>query len=170
MQILCKEWSLHFSFQWILEVHMIVMLNSDTCTYSSVFQFNSDTYRSAFQFYSDPYRNLFQFKLDTYISEFQFSTAMYFSVHIQFLLYHLRKPSVRFLLTLISPLAEFASTNQIAPYQYVHFKYCWPQWQAFLVACAMVFCLEKKGERFIAQQSVFINYCYKWLHIEHTDR
>jgi hypothetical protein len=45
---------------------------------------------------------------------------------------------------------SFASTNQIAPYRHVHFKYCWPQWQAFLVACAMVFCLEKKGERFLA--------------------
>ena len=45
---------------------------------------------------------------------------------------------------------SFASTNQIAPYRHVHFKYCWPQWQAFLVACSMVFCLEKKGERFLA--------------------
>jgi hypothetical protein len=35
---------------------------------------------------------------------------------------------------------SFASTNQIAPYRYVHFKYCWPQWHA----CTMVFCLEKK--------------------------
>jgi hypothetical protein len=51
----------------------------------------------------------------------------------------------------------FASTNQIAPFRYVHFKYCWP----FLVACAMVFCLEKKGVRFQAQQSVSINICYK---------
>ena len=56
---------------------------------------------------------------------------------------------------------SFASTNQIAPYRYVHFKYCWPQWQAFLVACAMVFCLEKKGGRFLVHQSVFINNCYK---------
>ena len=52
---------------------------------------------------------------------------------------HLRKPSVRFSLTLISPLADFKdfprlqivvllsfeSTNQVTPYRYVHFKYCW---------------------------------------------
>jgi hypothetical protein len=56
---------------------------------------------------------------------------------------------------------SFACTNQIAPYRYVHFKYCWPQWQAFLVACAMIFCLEKKRERFLAQQSLFINNYYK---------
>jgi hypothetical protein len=30
------------------------------------------------------------------------------------------------------------------------FNYCWPQWQFFLVACAMLFCLEKKGELFLA--------------------
>jgi hypothetical protein len=45
---------------------------------------------------------------------------------------------------------SLASTDQIAPYRYIHFKYCWPQWQAVLVACAMVFCLEKKRERFLA--------------------
>jgi hypothetical protein len=56
---------------------------------------------------------------------------------------------------------SFACTNQIAPCRYVHFKYCWPQWQAFLVACVMVFCLEKKRERFLAQQSVFIDNYYK---------
>jgi hypothetical protein len=39
---------------------------------------------------------------------------------------------------------SFACTNQIAPYRYVHFKYCWPQWQTFLVACAMVFLKERR--------------------------